>query len=320
MFVAAASLIFTTSCKKEDNTSTNTGPGNIVKVTQGEDDLSIFAEAISKADLNSKLSSGNYTVFAPTDNVFQAYLSDLGVNDIDGYISVYGKAQLKTILLYHIHDGAMKGDEISDGYIKSEATNSNGDKLDMFINTSGSISINKDGTSGATITEMDLKASNGYIHKIDAVLTPLTISGLLKVNNDFSYFLEACSKSSGDLITALGNEGANFTLMAPNNAAFNSLFGEMSNINNVDDMVTEYGLTGLANILNYHCILGYKRAESLSTGSYNTRLQNEMMDITNSGGNIQITDGQNRKANVIIRNITGVNGMINSITIVLLVN
>ncbi len=314
--VAASLMLFATGCSKDDDDNTNTGPGNALAVAKADADLTLFAEAIEKADLGATLTGGaQITVFAPTNTVLESYLADLSFNDIDGFISVRGKEAVKQLLSYHILEEKSETSAITKGYIKTKAQNSEGDAMDMYLNNAGGVTIN--GTQGAIVTEGDIAASNGVIHKINNVLQPRTISGLLSVNNDFSLLAEASTKASGDLLTILSDQQSKFTLMAPNNTAFNSFFGANSSISSVDDMVVAFGNQGLQDLLDYHVLLGYQRTEDLNPGTYSTRLNGESQTISNSGGNLIITDGKGNQANIVFRDITALNGNINIITAVL---
>ncbi|HCQ16192.1 MAG: hypothetical protein CMI36_07550 [Owenweeksia sp.] len=314
--LATGAMLLTSGCSKDDDDNKNTGPGNALAVMKADEDLSLFAEAAEKVGLGGTLSGGaQITVFAPSNTVFKAYLTDLSFNDIDGMISVRGEAAVKQMLSYHILEGKFTAEELSKGYSKTKATNSEGDAMDVFINTTGSVTVN--GSNGALVTTPDIEASNGVIHKTTGVLQPMTISGLLAVNNDFSILAEASAKASGDILAVLNQEQSNFTVMAPNNTAFNSFFAGSSTISSVDDMVIAFGTQGLQDLLDYHVILGYKRTDDLSTGTYPTRLNGESQSITNAGGNITITDGQGNQANIVFRDITALNGTINTITTVL---
>ncbi|MGB0177655.1 MAG: fasciclin domain-containing protein, partial [Owenweeksia sp.] len=227
--VAASMMLFAAGCSKDDDNNKNTGPGNALAVAKADADLTLFAEAVEKADLSATLTGGaQITVFAPTNVVMEAYLADLNFNDIDGLITVRGKEAVKQMLSYHILEGKTEASAITKGYTKTKAQNSEGDAMDLYLNNAGSVTIN--GTLGAIVTEGDIQASNGVIHKINNVLQPRTITGLLEVNSDFSILAEASNKAAGNLLATLNDQQSKFTLMAPNNTAFNSFFGANATI------------------------------------------------------------------------------------------
>ena len=86
-----------TGCEKDDKTT----PANqTISAYAGSDkNFSILVEALTKADLVNVLNgSGNFTVFAPTNDAFNALFTQLGVKGI----SDLSKEALTPILLYHV--------------------------------------------------------------------------------------------------------------------------------------------------------------------------------------------------------------------------
>lgn len=97
---------------------------------------------------------GNYTVFAPTDEAFEAL----------GGVSLT-QEQLTNILLYHVVNDRLVRDQLATDDLVP--TLSGGRPL--FINRTGS-TIND--ISGAKVVVFDIPASNGIIHVIDRVMIP----------------------------------------------------------------------------------------------------------------------------------------------------
>ena len=119
--------------------------------------------ALSAADLVATLKSeGPLTVFAPNNAAFEA----LPAGTVDTLLKTENKAQLTTILTYHVVPGRY-----------TSANLSNGQKLTTVQGTE--ITIGKVGNQitvngTATVETADVISSNGVTFVIDAVLIPPT--------------------------------------------------------------------------------------------------------------------------------------------------
>jgi uncharacterized surface protein with fasciclin (FAS1) repeats len=127
------------------------------------DDLTVLDEAIHAAGLNDVLhDDGPFTVFAPTDDAFAAYLGDMGTTAED----VLADVDALTVLLQaHVVAGT------------DDAAMVMGMDGQSFTTLAGNeLAVAVDGESvmigDAMIVEYDLLADNGVIHVIDTVLAP----------------------------------------------------------------------------------------------------------------------------------------------------
>lgn len=133
----------------------------IVDVAASNDSFNTLVAAIQAAGLADTLSSGGpFTVFAPTDEAFDA----LPEGTLDALLLPENQATLIEILNYHVVAGEIPASDVTAGTI-----NSIGDE-NLDIDTDGGISVN-----GAAVVQPDVMASNGIIHAIDAVLVPPTV-------------------------------------------------------------------------------------------------------------------------------------------------
>jgi len=133
--------------------------GNIVAVATKTPDLSTLVEAVEAAGLVETLEEpGPYTVFAPTNEAFEA----LG-NTLDTLLEPANKEELAEILTYHVVPGELTASQLSDG---QQLKTVQGDSLEVKIDGE-EVTIN-----GATVVTPDVEASNGVVHVIDEVLTP----------------------------------------------------------------------------------------------------------------------------------------------------
>jgi uncharacterized surface protein with fasciclin (FAS1) repeats len=132
---------------------------NIVAVAQDTPDLSTLVRAVSAAGLVETLEEpGPYTVFAPTNQAFEA----LG-GTLDTLLEPQNKAELAEVLTYHVVPGELTSSELSDG---QKLKTVQGGTLEVRI-ADGEVTVN-----GAKVATADVEASNGVVHVIDEVLTP----------------------------------------------------------------------------------------------------------------------------------------------------
>ncbi len=307
-----------TACSDDDGGSTTTDPGtqNVLQVAESDSELSLFLEAIDKTGLSNTLNTGtDLTVFAPTNTIFNAFLADLGYSSIDAWLTVVNTDVAQQIILYHILQDRFTMDELATGYIKTRASNDDGFSLDIFINTTTGVTLNGNTTS---LGAGDIEASNGIIHKINGVLQPQSIGDFIQNNDAFFDLRTAAGLADGDIISTLSTPNTSYTLMAPNDGAFNQFYSNQANISNVVEMVNELGASALQDALEYHILLGSERSENFETRNYDTRLSGTTQSINTTGGNLSITDGQGVQAFFFFRDITATNGTVHIISNVLL--
>lgn len=140
--------------KQDDQMKSQT----IVDVASGDPQFSTLVTAIKAAGLADTLSGeGPFTVFAPTNEAFDK----LPAGTLDDLLK--NPEELAKILTYHVVSGDVKAADV----VKlTKAATVNGKDVTVSVNDD-IVKIND-----ATITKTDIKASNGTIHVIDAVLLP----------------------------------------------------------------------------------------------------------------------------------------------------
>jgi uncharacterized surface protein with fasciclin (FAS1) repeats len=117
--------------------------------------LTSLVAALVEADLVGALdTAGPYTVFAPTNAAFDA-LGDVSLD----------KHTLRNILLYHVIPGSVFAETV---VTLDSATTLNGQSVPIQVEN-GNVFI-----GDAQVIVTDIQASNGVLHKIDAVLIPET--------------------------------------------------------------------------------------------------------------------------------------------------
>lgn len=243
LFLSLAAMIFAatvlTSCDKEDDTTpmnNNNIPveKNIVQLAQ-ENGFNSLAEALVRADLISALEAdGSFTVFAPTDEAFDALLSIIGQESIQD-VPV---AVLQQILLYHVVPATVMSTEITTGGV----TTLQGSEITLDL--MDGVMVND-----ATVqTPFDVKASNGVIHSVDQVLVPAAIGQFVNTilepayfNNNFTTLIAAAAKA--DLVQTLLNT-PDLSIFAPSNSAFDA----------AGIVVADTDKETLASVLTYHVV------------------------------------------------------------------
>lgn len=132
---------------------------NILSIAIASPDHTTLVAAVKAADLVTAVAaSGPLTVFAPTNAAFDK----LPAGTVEGLLAPDKKADLANILTYHVSTSAYDVSNLKDGQVLGMA---NGGKVTIHIKD-GKLMVN-DANVVATI-----KASNGVIHVIDAVLLP----------------------------------------------------------------------------------------------------------------------------------------------------
>ncbi|MFO8115020.1 MAG: fasciclin domain-containing protein [Halorubrum sp.] len=130
----------------------------IVDVAVAADDFNVLVDAVTQAGLVDALSGNRQlTVFAPTDEAFEALADELEV-EVEDLLQL---DNLEDILLYHVTNGRRNADSVINA---PQIEMLNGEKIDVdgkMLN---------DGQ--AEIVATDIEASNGIIHVINGVLLP----------------------------------------------------------------------------------------------------------------------------------------------------
>ena len=133
----------------------------IVGIAVGADNFKTLVAALKAADLVEALDGkGPFTVFAPTDAAFEK----LGKETIEAVLK--DKEKLTSILKYHVVSGkVMAADAIKLDVKDAKTLSGKTFKIEVV---DGGVVLN----GKVKVIKTDIKASNGVIHVIDAVLLP----------------------------------------------------------------------------------------------------------------------------------------------------
>lgn len=315
--------MFLTSCSDDDDNDQNPEPGpkSLTATIADDNRFTTLVDALQRTGLDQTLDeAGTYTVFAPTNDAFGNALTALGYNSLDELETALTTAGLRNVLLYHVLGAEVMAADVSTGYASTAATNGDGDALSLFINTSAGVVIN----DAATVRETDITATNGVAHVIDAVILPLSVAGLASVNPNYSSLVAALGAADGGLDAILAGDAAQYTVFAPNNAAFDAVIAATPGVNDLNGLVAALGTDVLATVLLYHVVDGTVLAGDLSAGPVPTLASDGMggnLSITvNIGADVTITDGNSDSpdATVTATDFVGTNGAVHAINGVLL--
>ena len=305
------SLTTLQSCNNNDDDNVE-DISTIVNLAVDSADLTSLVAALDRANLVSALNGeGPFTVLAPTNDAFAAFLSDNNFNSLEDVpVDILTK-----VLLNHVISGSLISTDLSTGYANTLATSAASQTpLSIYVDTSNGVRFN--GVS--SVSAADILAVNGVIHKVDAVIGLPNIVTFATADPNFSTLVSALTRSDlttdfvSVLSTATGTSPAPFTVFAPINDAFNRLLTELNlaSLSEIDeptlDVVLKYHVVGGANVLDSNL------TDNLTVSTLSGDIT---ADIT---GGARLTDSSGRVSDIIATNVQANNGVIHAINNVIL--
>ena len=167
-------VMATTTTEAMTSTTGETMGETVYDVAAGSEDFSTLVAAVDAAGLQDALADpeATLTVFAPTNDAFEAALTALGITAEE---LLADTETLTSILTYHVlGETVTSADLAAAGTDEITVTTLNGEDLTVIVGDGGSVSF---AGQTATVVAADIEASNGVIHVIDAVLVPPTMQG-----------------------------------------------------------------------------------------------------------------------------------------------
>ena len=286
-------IFLITACSDDDNPTAD-NPDQELNIVETAEDAGNFTTLLTVATdlgLAETLQNEELTVFAPTDDAFNALP--------DGLLDNLTEAQLTEIILYHVLEGTVESNQIE---AQQDAETVQGERILLQSDANG-VTVN--GTT--SVINADISASNGVIHAVDEVLLPAEFRdpGVIEAAEaagNFTILLDAVE--SAGLTTTLQFLG-DFTVFAPTDAAFEAL-----GIETVEALTDEQ----LTNVLTYHVLNGEVPSSALQPEQTVTALNQENLFITLEIDKVTV----NGTANVIQADIDVRNGVIHAVDQVLL--
>ncbi len=137
---------------------------NLVEVAQDAGAFNTLLAAAKAAGLAGALANGeNLTVFAPTDEAF----AKLPAGTVENLLKPENKDQLTAILSYHVVPRKLTSNMLPGRAIHVKTLKASGDKTLAVTKSSSGVTVDN-----ANVVSADIKADNGIIHVIDAVVLP----------------------------------------------------------------------------------------------------------------------------------------------------
>jgi uncharacterized surface protein with fasciclin (FAS1) repeats len=141
----------------------DTASMDIVEIASANPEFSTLVAAVDAAGLVETLQGeGPFTVFAPTNDAFDAALADL---DLTADELLADTELLTSVLTYHVVEGE---------FFAADVVELDGQEVETVNGESVTITVDGDTVmvNDANVVTADVDASNGVIHVIDAVLVP----------------------------------------------------------------------------------------------------------------------------------------------------
>lgn len=300
VFSIALTLSFM-ACSDDDNGGTmiEQESTTVVDLAIASDDLGILVEALTSANLVATLQGdGPFTVFAPTDEAFSAFLTANNFASLDDIPSEV----LTQVLLNHVVSGKNLSTDLTTAYITSLSTSGAGGRnLSLYIDTTAGVTIN--GVSNVSIP--DVEADNGVVHIVDGVIGLPNIVDHAVANDNLTSLVGALTANGNTSFTdLLSSTDSDFTVFAPVNLAFSAF----TNPNNND----------INSVLANHVIPGTAAFSSDLANSYVTTAATNV-DGDGLSQYINVDNGVtiNGASEVIVADITATNGVIHAVNAVI---
>ena len=205
--VTGAAVLLLTALTACGDSATDPVEANLLETARQAGSFQTLVAAVEQAGLAPALSgTDQLTVFAPTDAAFAALPAPVAD-------AVLGDDKLLTaVLTYHVVAGRLESGAVAG---RTSLTTLNGQELAVTA-SGGGVQVD-----GVPVVQADIRASNGVIHVIEDVLTPLLdIARTARLAGGFETLLIAVEAAGlGDALTA---DGA-LTVFAPTDAAFDAL-------------------------------------------------------------------------------------------------
>lgn len=312
-FAVGLMMVFSwISCSDDDEGTepeVNT-PQTIADFVAQNENYSTLAAALEMTELTATLDgSAAYTVFAPDNAAFSAFLEANGFTSLEDV----PESLLTEVLLNHVQSGVIMSDDLNTGYIQSMATGmASEEPLSMYIEVGSGVTIN--GVSNVTMP--DVAVENGVIHAVDAVIGLPNIVTFALADPTFDVLTAALTREAEyPFVEVLmqTEDPAPFTVFAPTNDAFVALLEELD-LESLEDIPAN----DLATVLSYHVVpTANVRSSELTDGMTVSTLAEQSFTV-DLGTGPMLMDVAGRTANIIVVDVQANNGVIHVLDKVLL--
>jgi uncharacterized surface protein with fasciclin (FAS1) repeats len=247
----------------------------------------------------------NYTLFAPTNDAFDAFNQEL----LGKLVTPEWERHLTELLRLHVtQPGAERvlSSDLEDGMI---LTMLNGDNITVGVD-GGNVALTGEYFNATQVVQADIIADNGVMHKVDQVLVPAFATMDLVDVGALGFREYSILASLGELLnirTLVGDD--DFTVFAPTNTAFMELGNET-----LAYLFDPTNVENATRLLLNHATAGVLPSQYLEDGlTVNSEAGNQLVISVSDDGSLMVND-----ANVVGINLLANNGIVHGISKVLL--
>jgi uncharacterized surface protein with fasciclin (FAS1) repeats len=322
MLLAVIATFTLISCETESNYEDE--EASIAMIAVSNANFSVLEAAAVQGGVAGVLSnnnpndpSGDYTVFAPTNDAF----ARLGLNAES--LGVLQTPFLTNTLLYHVSNGNLLGNAINDGGTSASVLGINR----RFITRGSDTYIN-----GSKILATNINASNGTVHVIDKVMIATggdIVQSAIALQSsqvftfpELSFLVEAVvyADLAGALTASPGSPS--FTVFAPTDQAFKDLGTALGLTFTVPSDIRQLPKDLVATVLLNHVIGNNGKFTSELNAGTVTPLGGEDLTLgAFTNGTLTVTGAGNAQAaKMVIPDVQTTNGVVHVIDRVLLPN
>jgi len=252
-------------------------------------------------------SATDITILAPADGArglerILASTSERG----QALINRFSPGIIESTLTYHVLKGSFPASAIPEkAFVETLLTNTNyssvtgGQRLQVEKSTSGVVFTSALGTK-SKVTKADIKFNGGYIHLIDAVLTPPQTVAATAFGSGLTTLARTLN-STGLLSTVEGLKDV--TIFAPTNAAFATAQSTIATLSEAQ----------VKGALTYHVAKGVAFSTSLKNGQQVPTVNGKPLVIKIDGDKVFVNNAKVIKTDILTKN--GVVHVIDSVLV-----
>ncbi|MFT4703917.1 MAG: transforming growth factor-beta-induced protein [Bradymonadia bacterium] len=270
-----------------------TAPETIAAIVSGNENFSTLLAAVEAAGLTGALAdeAATLTVFAPTNAAFDQLPDGTLQTLLDD-----PEGDLTTILQLHLLNTEVLAAAIPAGETFIETLGGRR----ILVTNNGAVTV-----GGATVSEVDLTATNGVIHVLDDVILPQNSVIDVAANTAGEFETLEVAVTTAGLSATLQNFDA-VTVFAPTDAAFSLVPSDvLSGL--LDD------IDALTSVLQLHVVEGTIPSSDIAAGETTvTTIGGQSLVITNTDGIITVNN-----ATVITPDVQADNGVIHVVDAVI---
>ncbi|KQC29478.1 fasciclin domain-containing protein [Flagellimonas eckloniae] len=212
----------------------------ITDLALGNENLQSLVAALTAAngDLPTVLrGDGPFTVFAPTDAAFTTFLDGAELGDIP--VETLTNVLLNHVISAELYEGDLN--MMGSGYANTLAVGAGDQNISIYFDAMDGVTLN--GVS--TVDAADVKALNGVVHVVDAVIDVPNIVDHAVANPNLTSLVAALTDGGNTTFTdLLSDDQQDFTVFAPVNTAFDAFTNP--NSNDINAILANHVIAGAA--------------------------------------------------------------------------